>query len=409
MPKETSIKALQKKKAQEKKNCPAIYIENSKCTWQRRDKAFREAAVGSLKISQFFSNNQQLVTNNDKSSRDFQDQNNQGDKASSEESGKELDEKKKFHYTIEFVTEVMTLKSRRGLLYDSPLFSSVALTRKELIQPDLRKKSPSKSLLHDELVSFKVASYLRFQKFKVDPIIVKSYFEQQILPQLNIESVNIFQSELPRSDVIEYRKIFLQEVSQLERFMSKWNDPDCKIRTFPDLNNGENELVWVTHDKTTFYIYDRPHSVWGPEKEQPLYKKGLGSAIHISDFLTETIEPLKYDQEKAHIMMILDANRDGYWNSVKLLEQVQQAIKIFERTHPGCVGIFAFDNATSHKAFSEDALVALKMNLDPEADPNVIDCCTCRLIANQPDFLEQHDQIQQEIKSRGYKGNTLKC
>ncbi|CAG8852681.1 37079_t:CDS:2, partial [Gigaspora margarita] len=161
-------------------------------------------------------------------------------------------------------------------------------------------------------------------------------------------------------------------VSQLERFMSKWNNPDCKIRrTFPDLNSSEKELV-------------------------------------------------------------LGANRDGYWDSVKLLEQ---------RTHPGCVGIFAFDNATSHKAFSEDALVASKMNLGPgglapkmhetpkgiqrvlserglwwddmllectsckkkEADPNVIDCCARRLIANQPDFLEQRGQIQQEIESRGHK------
>ncbi|CAG8855589.1 2244_t:CDS:2, partial [Gigaspora margarita] len=85
----------------------------------------------------------------------------------------------------------------------------------------------------------------------------------------------------------------------------------------------------------------------------------------LSDFLTETIGPLKDDQEKARVMMVLGANRDSYWDSVKLLEQVRRAIRIFERTHPGCVGIFAFDNATSHKAFSEDALVASKMNLGP--------------------------------------------
>ncbi|CAG8855410.1 29187_t:CDS:2, partial [Gigaspora margarita] len=105
---------------------------------------------------------------------------------------------------------------------------------------------------------------------------------------------------------------------------------------------GEKELVWVTHDETTFYVYDGPHSVWGPEGEQPLRKKGLGSTVHV-----------------------LGANRDGYWDSVKLLEQVRRAIRIFERTHPECVGIFAFDNATSHKAFYEDALVASKMNLGP--------------------------------------------
>jgi len=38
-----------------------------------------------------------------------------------------------------------------------------------------------------------------------------------------------------------------------------------------------------------------------------------------------------------------------------------------------------------------------------EADPNVIDCCARRLMANQPDFLAQRGQIQQEIESRGHK------
>ncbi|CAG8813704.1 19566_t:CDS:2, partial [Cetraspora pellucida] len=32
------------------------------------------------------------------------------------------------------------------------------------------------------------------------------------------------------------------------------------------------------------------------------------------------------------------------------------------------MGIFAFDNATSHKAFSEDALMASKMNLDSDGE-----------------------------------------
>ncbi|CAG8750096.1 15477_t:CDS:2, partial [Cetraspora pellucida] len=195
-------------------------------------------------------------------------------------------------------------------------------------------------------------------------------------------------------------------------------DPECKIRTFPDLNNGEKEHIWVTHDETTFYVYDGPHSMWGPLKDK---------------------------QEEACVMMVLDANRDGYWDSKKLLEQVVRAVNIFERTHPECVGVFVFDNATSHKAFAEDALVASKMNFGPggsvpkmqdtmwsgghqsmiieedyflwkdgmvlecisckkkEADPNVIDCCARQLISNQTDFLEQCDQIQQEIESRRHK------
>ncbi|CAG8841535.1 383_t:CDS:2, partial [Gigaspora margarita] len=113
--------------------------------------------------------------------------------------------------------------------------------------------------------------------------------------------------------------------------------------------------------------------------------------------------------------------------------------------------IFAFDNATSHIAFAEDVLVASKMNLGPgergapidnyreyyfvyvkktnscinlhgkpkgikwvlterecisckeSSDSDIIDCCACRLMANQPDFLSQRGQIQQEIEFRGHK------
>ncbi|CAG8854665.1 25396_t:CDS:2, partial [Gigaspora margarita] len=96
---------------------------------------------------------------------------------------------------------------------------------------------------------------------------------------------------------------------------------------------SEKELVWVTHDETTFYVYDGPHSVWGPEGEQPLRKKGSGSAVHVSDFLTETIGPLKDDQEKAR-----------FGCQLRWLLGLCKA---------------------SRTTFSEDTLVASKMNLSP--------------------------------------------
>src|SRR5205085_8950336 len=43
----------------------------------------------------------------------------------------------------------------------------------------------------------------------------------------------------------------------------------------------------------------------------------------------------------------------------------QCAIPIFEATHPNAIGIFAFDNSTSHGAFAPDALVASRMNVNP--------------------------------------------
>ena len=120
------------------------------------------------------------------------------------------------------------------------------------------------------------------------------------------------------------------------------------------------EHVWITHDETIFYTNKDPRASWGLEGEQPLRKKGQGQGVHISDFLTEIIGPLKDDFGEARVTMVLGANCDGYWDSNKLVDQIEQALNIFEWTHPECIGIFAFDNATSHTAFSEDALIATK-------------------------------------------------
>ena len=52
-------------------------------------------------------------------------------------------------------------------------------------------------------------------------------------------------------------------------------------------------------------------------------------------------------------------NREGYWTSEHLLQQIEQkAIPIFEALYPNCIAVFAFDNSSNHAAFSQDALVA---------------------------------------------------
>ncbi|CAI2193677.1 5333_t:CDS:1, partial [Funneliformis geosporum] len=46
----------------------------------------------------------------------------------------------------------------------------------------------------------------------------------------------------------------------------------------------------------------------------------------------------------------------------------EKAIPIFEELHPDDISVFAFDNATSHVAYAEDAedaLITSRMNLKP--------------------------------------------
>ncbi|CAG8650443.1 2962_t:CDS:2, partial [Ambispora gerdemannii] len=64
--------------------------------------------------------------------------------------------------------------------------------------------------------------------------------------------------------------------------------------------------------------------------------------------------------------LIPGTNNDGWWNMEKLVKQVKEKlIPLFEATHPNCIMMVCFDNATSHGGYSEDALRANKMNLHP--------------------------------------------
>ncbi len=61
---------------------------------------------------------------------------------------------------------------------------------------------------------------------------------------------------------------------------------------------GDQIHILVTHDETTFHSNDGRSSGWAPDHEQPLRKKGQGRAIHISDFICETIGRLQLNEEQ---------------------------------------------------------------------------------------------------------------
>ncbi|CAG8751443.1 21581_t:CDS:2, partial [Gigaspora margarita] len=328
----------------EKKGQPKLYTGLSARTCQRKNKALKEAAARSLKITSFFctTNTQLLATDDNEDTEDYgssekecdddesEDDNESEDNDEPEDDNESEDNDKDEEFlinnTIEFVNKIMnkkmlskTLSKTKKTHYTSVLYffrllldgqgkmEASETVAKESIPPSLRGKLPTKSPLHDEFVSLHLAAYLQTQKFKATPELSGQLIGGYIS---SVFATNVIKK---RPDVVAYHQTFLEELAQLDRFMPKWLDQDCRIRTFLQLND----------------------------------------------------RPLKDDQEEARVMMVLGANQDGYWDSAKLFEQVRKAIPIFERTHPECVGVFAFDNATSHTAFAENALVASKMNLNP--------------------------------------------
>ena len=51
--------------------------------------------------------------------------------------------------------------------------------------------------------------------------------------------------------------------------------------------------------------------------------------------------------------LLLETQKEGYFNNDHLLEQVECTINIFERVHPQAKGLFLFDNAPSLRIILE--------------------------------------------------------
>lgn len=142
----------------------------------------------------------------------------------------------------------------------------------------------------------------------------------------------------------------------------------------------EKEHVLIMQDETIFHTNEYRRRVWLADGQQPIRKKGGGRAIHVSDFICETIGCLKLSQDQIHAQHKLppelrlpafEARKitypgkgfDPWWDLTQLIKQVKTSISIFEYTHPGCIGVFVFDRSSAHGGFAEDALNINSMNI----------------------------------------------
>jgi len=126
----------------------------------------------------------------------------------------------------------------------------------------------------------------------------------------------------------------LFSIFRYEGLMPLFEGEDMDIRIDPDLSMGESLHVLVIHDESLFHANDGRKSGWGPESEQPIRKKGQGRAIHVSEFLCETLGRLKLSDEQrasvgndfpteARVIIHPGKNHDGFWNVEQLVKQVR--------------------------------------------------------------------------------------
>eukprot|EP00733_Pompholyxophrys_punicea_P001537 Pompholyxophrys_punicea_v1_NODE_802_length_1271_cov_14.558824.p1 type:complete len:166 gc:universal NODE_802_length_1271_cov_14.558824:71-568(+) len=72
------------------------------------------------------------------------------------------------------------------------------------------------------------------------------------------------------------------------------------------------------------------------------------------------------DSPKARVVFEYGKNRNGYWGHEHMSKQIKKAIAIHDFIFPEHQAVFVLDNSSGHLAFAPDALVASKMNVNPD-------------------------------------------
>jgi hypothetical protein len=133
--------------------------------------------------------------------------------------------------------------------------------------------------LRDEDVQEEIDTYLRENKFEVRIHTPTKYINEEVLPDLDDGlSMKLFERNVirwmkifghsyreatkgvymdghERNNVVAYRGQFLAKMVEHEKRMPMFTN-DCSDVIWPNLQNGEKPLIFVTHDESIFHTFD---------------------------------------------------------------------------------------------------------------------------------------------------------
>ncbi|KAF9254123.1 hypothetical protein L218DRAFT_1055222, partial [Marasmius fiardii PR-910] len=350
----------------------------------------------------------------------------------------------------------------------------------------------SQTLLSDENTRKACRDWLSGQKVgTVTPKAFQQALINNIFPQLNIDKSlsirtahhwlirlgwrltqlwkGVYMDGHEREDVVKYRnEVFLPIMVEYERRMAWWELTDDALTHIPPvLRLDEKEIIPQFHDESTFHMNDFRMTAWLAEGQTVLQKKGRGRFGHVSEFINQENGRLICKDANGNItrqarrIIYPGANGDAWWDTKQLLEQVKEAISIFNEAHPGCTALFIFDQSSAHASLAPDALCAFEMNksdggaqrkqkdtIIPQSNPDPqfqgqiqtmtlpdgkakglqrvleergfrvremrtkykpvcptsnTDCCMARLLSKQDDFTHQISMLETLIKELGHE------
>ena len=197
-------------------------------------------------------------------------------------------------------------------------------------------------------------------------------------PQSHKKSIYIDGHE--RSDVVEYRKLYLRKLQILSS--THLPPPPCDdglISVQTGDPNASKHLMLIFHDESSFHANEGQSIMWAEEGRVPIRPKNQGRGLMISDFVTEFDGLLQLSLEEYRAAVKSDSSirmcarevvkfgsgSEGYWNNAKFLKQMERAVKIANRKYPSekFTKVWIFDQSSGHCAYREDALNVNRMNV----------------------------------------------
>eukprot|EP00733_Pompholyxophrys_punicea_P001068 Pompholyxophrys_punicea_v1_NODE_455_length_1916_cov_39.531435.p1 type:complete len:516 gc:universal NODE_455_length_1916_cov_39.531435:246-1793(+) len=216
-----------------------------------------------------------------------------------------------------------------------------------------------------------------------------------------------------REDVVNYRQnIFLPTIRELEKRARLWTEDGQFIDAITDLNEeytkwrnnapgggyfhpdkspDSREAIFIYQDESTGKAGSVQKRMYAEEGRAAPARKNEGASFMVSGFALEqgtgrlSFTPEQYETylkslslpvgvegplpqpmpKDADAYIEIGKNKEGYWDSDRFIEQIKNAINIFEYLYPGAEAIFLLDHSGGHTKKPEDGLNAHLMNVNP--------------------------------------------
>jgi hypothetical protein len=165
-----------------------------------------------------------------------------------------------------------------------------------------------------------------------------------------------------RVDVVASREAFLSEMFELERRMCHYEGENMEIRIEPELRDGENEVVLITHDESTFYCNEGRRFFWLENGKKKLLPKAKGTSLMVSGFCCQCHGFMSLPTGKSCQLFKAGIAREGWFTNQHLVNQFDSCLHVLKHYHPDCNLVIAFDNSMTHRARAPDGLDASRLN-----------------------------------------------